>query len=53
MRNDLDRARQSSVKGGLQLSQQEMHAPMATLSLDLPLSLLVDGRRSRSGCAVG
>ena len=40
MRNDLDPARQSSVKGGLQLSQQEMHAPMATLSLELPLSLL-------------
>jgi hypothetical protein len=40
MRNDLDRARQSSVKGKLQLSRQEMHAPMATPSLQLPLSLL-------------
>ena len=39
--------------GGLQLSQQEMHAPMATLSLELPLSLLFDGRRSRCWCAVG
>ena len=27
-------------EGGLQLSHQEMHAPMATLSLELPLSLL-------------
>ena len=25
-------------EGGLQLSHQEMHAPMATLSLELPLS---------------
>jgi hypothetical protein len=40
MRNDLHRARESSVKGRLQLSQQEMHAPMATPSLELPLSLL-------------
>lgn len=27
-------------EGGLQLSHQEMHAPMATLSPELPLSLL-------------
>jgi hypothetical protein len=40
MQNDLDRAQQSSVKRGLQLSQQEMRAPMATLSLQRPPSLL-------------
>jgi hypothetical protein len=40
MRNNLYRPRKSSVKEGLQLSQQEMHAPTATPSLELPLSLL-------------
>jgi len=40
-------------EGGLQLSHQEMHAPMATLSLELPLSLLFRLRRTRALLARG